>query len=278
MSFCYLAPHNTLIMLASNLKILRKAKGFSQEEVAERLGFKRTSVSGYENGSSEPSVEGLLKFAKLYNISLDAMLSQDLSKLDEANVKKLVEGKLIDMQGKSLRVIATTVDHQNNENIELVPISARAGYASGYADPDYIKVLPTFQLPFLSKSKKYRTFPIIGDSMPPVTEGSWVTGEYLQNWNFIKDGYPYIVITLDEGIVFKTLYNHIAKNGTLLLCSTNPAYAPYELPVGQVREIWKFVHFICGELPEPNLDKSEITSTVMQLQREVTLLKSKFND
>ncbi|MFN4122379.1 MAG: XRE family transcriptional regulator [Flavobacteriales bacterium] len=264
-------------MLSSNLKILRKIKGLSQEEVAEKLGLKRTSISGYENGTSEPSVEGLIKFSKLYNISIDSLLCEDLSSKGQAYVEKLTSGNILDLEGKHLRVVATTVDRDNNENIELVPISARAGYVSGYADPDYIRVLPTFQLPFLSKNKKYRTFPIIGDSMPPVSEGSWVTGEYLQNWNFIKDGYPYIVITVDEGIVFKILYNRIAQNGSLLLCSTNPMYAPYELPIGQIKEVWKFVHFISGELPEPNLEKGELTNTVMQLQREVTLLKNKLN-
>ena len=37
--------------------------------------------------------------------------------------------------------------------------------------------------------------------MPPVTEGSWVTGEFIQNWKHIRDGYPYIVVTKDDGIV-----------------------------------------------------------------------------
>lgn len=261
-------------MLAKNLKLLRKAKGNSQEEVAEKLELKRTSLSGYENGTSDPSIETLIRFADFYKISLENLIRNDLSKKSEDELKKMMKGQEFDIAGNHLRVVATTVDAENNDNIELVPLKARAGYASGYADPDYIKVLPTFQLPFLSRSKKYRTFPIIGDSMPPVSDGSWVTGEYLQNWNFIKDGYPYIVVTLDEGIVFKVLYNRIHQNGSILLCSTNPSYSPYELPIGQIKEIWKFVHFICNELPEPNLDKSELTNTVMQLQREVTLLKN----
>lgn len=261
-------------MLAQNLKLLRKAKGISQEEVAESLVLKRSSLSGYENGTSDPTIDTLVRFADFYKVSLEDLVRSDLSKKSEEDLKKMLSGQDIDISGNKLRIVATTVDAENNDNIELVSIKARAGYASGYADPDYIKVLPTFQLPFLSRNKKYRTFPIIGDSMPPVSDGSWVTGEYLQNWNFIKDGYPYIVVTVDEGIVFKVVYNRIEKNGTILLCSTNPAYSPYELPVGQIKEIWKFVHFICNELPEPNLDKSGLTNTVMQLQREVTLLKN----
>lgn len=274
----YILRKNLNKMLAQNLKLLRKAKNMSQEEVAEILGIKRTSLSGYENGTAEPSVEGLLKISDFFKISLDQLIKSDLSKKEEDYLKKLINGLEHDIAGKGLRIVATTVDQENNENIELVPVHARAGYATGYADPDYIRVLPTFQLPFLSKNKKYRTFPILGDSMPPVSDGSWVTGEYLQNWNFIKDGYPYIVVTLDDGIVFKVLYNRIQQNGSIMLCSTNPQFAPYELQIGQIKEVWKFVHYISNELPEPNLEKNELTSTVMQLQREMTMLKGKLSN
>lgn len=255
--------------IAQNLKALRKQTGRSQEEVATALSIKRTTLSGYENGSAEPNCENLVKLAGYYGISLDQLLKNDLHGAAEG-----ITTSPVDLAGNSLRVIATTVDRDNNENIELVPVKARAGYTSGYADPEYIRVLPTFQLPFLSPNRKYRTFPIIGDSMPPVADGSWVTGEYLQNWNFIQNGNPYILITKDEGIVFKIVYNQIGENGRLLLCSTNPAYEPYEINVNEVLEVWKFIHYISAELPEPNLSREELSSTVMQLQRDVNRLKN----
>lgn len=255
---------------AHNLKLLRKMRGLSQEEVALTLSIKRTTLSGYENGSAEPNFENLLKLADFYHIAIDSLIRKEL-KPDENHPES---NNTFDLAGTSLRVIATTVDRNNQENIELVPIKARAGYTAGYADPEYIAVLPTFQLPFLSPNRKYRTFPIIGDSMPPVADGSWVTGEYLQNWNFIQNGQPYILVTADEGIVFKTVYNRIEKSGSLLLCSTNPAYEPYEIDINAVKEVWKFVHYISNELPEPNLSKEELSETVMELQREVSLLKN----
>ena len=53
-------------------------------------------------------------------------------------------------------MLTTTVDSKNKENIEVINQKASAGYRTGFADPEYIKVLPTFQLPFLSADKKYR--------------------------------------------------------------------------------------------------------------------------
>jgi len=265
-------------MISSNLKILRKLNGRSQEEAATDLSIKRTTLSGYENGSAEPGIENLIRFADYYKVKLDDLIRQDLGNRTEEDWNKSEIIRNADLAGNHLRIIATTVNSENVDNIELVPMKARAGYTTGFADPEYIRVLPTFQLPFLSPNKKYRTFPIIGDSMPPVADGSWVTAEYLQNWNFIKSGHPYIIITREDGIVFKTVYNQLDERGSLLLCSTNPAYEPYEINVEAIQEVWKFTNYISSELPEPNLSRSELSSTVMQLQRDVNRLKNTLKD
>lgn len=237
---------------ASNLKLLRKRRARSQADIAASLKLTRSSLSAYEVGTAEPNFDTLIRICKFFNVPVDVFLKEDLHEFSELRITNLENGFDVDVSGKKLRVLTTTVDQNNDENIELVPIAALAGYTAGLSDPDYIKVLPTFQLPLLSKDKKYRTFPISGDSMPPIHDGSFVTGEFVQNWNYVKDGQPYIIITKDEGIVFKVIYNQIKKNKTLLLCSTNPLYKPYEVKVDEILEIWKFTNFISKEKPEYN--------------------------
>ncbi len=256
-----------------NIKLLRGRRGRSQEETAIALEVKRSSWSGYENGSAEPSLDLLVRISGYFKIGLDKLLKDDLTLLSESQLGILERGGDVDLNGRRLRVLATTVDRGDRENIELVNHKAKAGYALGYADPEYISVLPTFQMPFLSRDRKYRTFQISGDSMPPVGEGSWVTGEYVQNWQTLRDGQPYIIITKEDGIVFKVVYNQLKTTGTLLLCSTNPAYQPYEVPISEVLEIWKFVHFISHELPEPNLSRDELSRSVLDLRKEVGQLR-----
>jgi transcriptional regulator with XRE-family HTH domain len=260
-------------LFGSNIKLLRQRRGRSQEETAIALDVKRSSWSGYENGSAEPPFDLLVKISNYFKVSIDKLLKEDLTQLGEHALSTLERGGDLDLAGKRLRVLATTVDKEDRENVELVPEKAKAGYAAGYADPEYISILPTFQMPFLSRDRKYRTFQISGDSMPPVADGSWVTGEYVQNWGSIRDGQPYIVVTKEDGIVFKVLYNQLKDKGTLLLCSTNPIYSPYEVQVGQVLEIWKFVHFISAELPEPNLSRDELARSVVDLRKEVSHLR-----
>lgn len=260
-------------VFGSNIKLLRSRRGRSQEETAIALEVKRSSYSGYENGTAEPSFELLVRLSEYFKVSLDRLLKDDLNALGESQLGVLERGGDVDLSGRRLRVLATTVDKEDRENVELVPEKAKAGYAAGYADPEYISILPTFQMPFLSRDRKYRTFQISGDSMPPVSEGSWVTGEYVQNWQTIRDGQPYIVVTKDEGIVFKVVYNQLKEKGNLLLCSTNPLYSPYEVGVNAILEIWKFVHFISAELPEPNMSRDELARSVVELRKEVGQLR-----
>ena len=128
-------------------------------------------------------------------------------------------------------------------------------------------------LPFLSREKKYRVFQISGDSMMPIPDKSYIVGEYVQNFNEIKDGAAYIIVTLDDGVVFKMVSNQLKKNKTLLLSSLNPLYEPYDIVANKVKEIWKFVHYISAHLPEPVMPNEALVSTVLKLQREVHKLR-----
>ncbi len=261
------------MQIGNNLKLLRKRLKQSQEETAQAVGLTRSTYSGYENGVAQPGLESLVAISSFFKVSIDDLLKKDFEKLSETDWQKIDKGLYNDLQGNNLRVLTTVVDANDDELIELIPLKASAGYTSGYADPDYLKVLPTFHLPFLSKNKKYRSFPIKGDSMPPVVEGSYVVAEYIQNWMTIRSGTPCIVITKDEGIVFKVVHNLLDSSQSFQLCSTNSFYAPYLVHANDILEIWKFVNYISPELPEMKPDDHDISKSIQELQREVHALK-----
>ena len=261
------------MFFSQNIKFLRKRKGFTQDMVAQSLEMKRSTLNNYENEVSQPTVHALQSFSKYYKIAIDTLLNIELSVLSELQLKQLENGEDVFIRGGKLRVLATTVNNDNNENIELVNEKAKAGYATGFADPEYISQLPTFQLPFLSKQKKYRTFQISGDSMLPIPSGAWVTGEYLQDWSNLITGQAYIIFTIDDGIVFKVVENLLEKDGSLRLFSLNPLYDPYEIHISSIKEIWKFVHFISKEIPEPILPQDELLKTVASLKKDISSLK-----
>lgn len=262
---------------SKNIKFLRKRLGRTQDDVAHALEMKRSTLSGYENEVAQPGVPVLVAFSSYFNIAIDTLVKVDLSVLPESQLRQLERGYDVFIKGSNLRVLASTVDQDNEENIELVSEKAKAGYKSGFADPEYIRVLPTFQLPFLSKQKKYRTFQISGDSMLPIPDGSFVTGEYVLDWNSIRDGQAYIILTLEDGVVFKVAENKLKEDGKLILHSLNSLYEPYSIPVSEVKEIWKFVNYITSEMPEPNQEKEDLARTVKQLKREVETIQMRLN-
>lgn len=251
--------------------------GRTQDDIACSLNMKRPTLSGYENGVAQPGLETLVGFSRFFNISIDTLVKVDLATLPESQIRQIERGYDVFMTGSDLRVLATTVDHEDTENIEMVNENAKAGYRSGYADPEFIRVLPAFQLPFLSRQKKYRAFQISGDSMEPIPDKSWVIGEFVQNWNTIRNHHPYIILTLDDGIVFKLVENKIATDQSLRLVSLNPFYEPYDIHVKELREVWKFVHYISSEVPEPNLPKDELVKTVVALQKEIRQIQTRLN-
>ncbi len=258
---------------SQNIKLLRKRRGKTQDDLAFALGLKRPTLSGYENAVAEPGLEILLKFSSYFNIALDTLLKIDLSSLTESQLYQLEHGQDVYITGKDLRILATTVSQENEDNIELVPEKARAGYANGFSDPEFIGDLPVFQLPFLSPNRKYRTFQLNGDSMLPIPDKSWVTGEFVQDWNTILDGDACIILTRNDGIVFKIVENKIKKEGNFTLFSLNPVYEPYDVDVREIREVWKFVHFISSELPDPVMPHDELVKTVASLKHEVEHIK-----
>lgn len=64
--------------LSQKLKYLRKKKGVSQLELAERLSVSRQAVSGWEAGTSRPSTENLQSLSRLFNIPLETLLNDTL--------------------------------------------------------------------------------------------------------------------------------------------------------------------------------------------------------
>jgi hypothetical protein len=78
---------------------------------------------------------------------------------------------------------------------------------------------------------------------------------------------------MDDGLVFKIIENRIEQEGRLILYSLNPLYEPYEIHAGEIREIWKFIHFISHEIPEPVIPENQLVRTVASLKQDMERMK-----
>lgn len=258
---------------ATNLKYLRNRRGMSQDELSAKLEITRVKLNSHENGlAKNPTAEDLVRFSAFFGFSIDNLLKVDLTKLSELQLRELEAGNDIYATGTKIRVLATTVDTDNNDNIELVPVKAKAGYTTGYGDPEYISRLPVFSFPHLPQHRKYRMFPISGDSMHPVPDGAFVIGEFVEDWKTVKKGTPCIVITKNEGIVFKLV---TVSGSNLELRSMNTLYATYEVPVSEVIEVWHFRSLVSDTLPDAETTMDHLARTLEELRSDVKQLIKK---
>ena len=161
-------------------------------------------------------------------------------------------------------------------DIPFVPVKAAAGYLAGYADPEFVDELNTFTLPMLA-SGNYRAFEIVGDSMMPTPSGSIIVGEKVDNVEDVKTNSTYIVVSRQEGIVYKRiLKNNRAKNKWTLV-SDNQAYQPYNVDVNDILEIWQAQMIITKANTQQRWDVNQLAGLVSNLQQQVSTLKKRMN-
>ena len=166
-----------MIYLKENMKFLRKQHAMTQGQLAGLLDSKRSLIGSYEEGRGVPKLSMIRRMAEIFEVSLDHLLTADLSQKIVEVARPKTEGENdIDIGGKGLKVLSVVVTPENDELISIVPAKASAGYLNGRADAGYIGQLPRFSMPVaeLSQGRSYRVFQIKGDSMLPVPPGSRV--------------------------------------------------------------------------------------------------------
>jgi len=243
-----------------NLKYLRKLRGWTQEEFAAKLQIKRSLLGAYEEERAEPRLEVLETVGEIFKLTLDELL---LSELSDTRGSYLA-------RRRAQKLAAGTAE------ISFVPVKAAAGYLAGYSDPEYIDELNTFTLPMLSPGS-YRAFEIVGDSMLPTPSGSIIIGEMTPNLDDIKSNQTYIVVSRNEGIVYKRIMKSARSKGKLTLVSDNTAYQPYSVSASDVLEVWKATMVISKANVQPRWDVNQLASVVSNLHDQVQNLKNKMN-
>jgi transcriptional regulator with XRE-family HTH domain len=224
------------------MKWLRKSRNITQTELAEAISLNRPIIGSYEEGRAEPKIDVLRTMADFFQVSVDDLIGVQLEQGDAVTKSS----------GRDLRVLTIAVDQESGmERVPLVPVKAAAGYLNGFADPEYIESLPTFDLPFteLKRDRSYRLFQIKGDSMEPIPSGAYIIGSYVEDWSTVKNGECYVFVTSTEGIVYKRAQNEVRKRMMFTLISDNKAYDPYEVHVHDIQEIWQAHGFVSFDLP-----------------------------
>jgi transcriptional regulator with XRE-family HTH domain len=245
-----------------NLKYLRKLRGLTQEEFANKLGIKRSLIGAYEEERADPRLDVLEIVSEMFKLSLDELFLKDLSNESGSYLMKRRKMKMAASEDRNV--------------IHFVPVKAAAGYLAGYADAEFIDELNTFTLPMLAGGN-YRAFEIIGDSMLPTPSGSIIVGEKIDSLDDAKNNSAFIVVSRNEGIVYKRLVKNPKTKAKYTLVSDNPSYQPYQVNAEDIMELWAAQVVIGKVASQQRWDVNSLANLVNNLQDQVSTLKKKMN-
>ena len=243
-----------------NLKYLRKLRGWTQEEFAQKLRIKRSLLGAYEEERAEPRIDILEVVADMFKLTLDDLLRKDVSDTRTNYIAKRRAQKLAN----------------GRTDIPFVPVKAAAGYLAGYADPEFVDELNTFTLPMLAGGD-YRAFEIVGDSMMPTPSGSVIVGERVQDLEDVKTNQTYIVVSKTDGIVYKRMMKNNRQKNKFTLVSDNPAYQPYIVNAEDIVEVWQAQMIISKANTQQRWDVGQLANMVNSLQQQVCSMKKRMN-
>ena len=85
--------------LKENLRFLRRKAGYTQTELAKKMHLRQYNISDYEIGRIEPNIQTLIKFADIFNVSVDFIIcrkGKDENETDEFNINKYVDEMHLD--------------------------------------------------------------------------------------------------------------------------------------------------------------------------------------
>jgi transcriptional regulator with XRE-family HTH domain len=241
-----------------NLKYLRKLRGWTQEEFAQKLRIKRSLLGAYEEERAEPRIDILEAVADMFKLTLDDLLRRDVS-----------DNKTSYLSRRRAQKLAT-----GRADIPFVPVKAAAGYLAGYSDPEFIDELNTFTLPMLSGGD-YRAFEIVGDSMMPTPSGSVIVGEKVQSLEEVKSNNTYVVVSKTDGIVYKRVLKNNRQKNKYTLVSDNPSYQPYHVNAEEIVELWQAQMVISKANTQHRWDVNNLANLVSNLQDQVSVLKKR---
>jgi transcriptional regulator with XRE-family HTH domain len=274
-------------LFAKNLKALRSQKGLKQEEIKDYLGYPRTTWSSYEQGNSQPSIDEILRIAKFFDVGVTELLSADLSDASllqkKGGTKKRQNASLNASPNASLIAAdqalynrvphVITVDKQGHENIAYVPVRAKAGYLTGYADPGFVSTLPTYSLPGLQNAT-FRMFEIEGHSMIPTFDDSdIIITRFVENLSQVRNDRVHVIVTKNDGLLVKRVLNRAITDGKLILNSDNQKdprdYPPIIIGIDEVLEVWYGIAKFTRQMRAPG----EMYNKLIDVEARLTLLE-----
>ncbi|MGL1885258.1 MAG: helix-turn-helix domain-containing protein [Reichenbachiella sp.] len=253
--------------IGKNIKKIRSVKKLSQSQFGDLFGLNRGAVGAYEEERSEPKIESLMQIASHFNLSIDILLTKELT---------TVELYKFNILNKKMDEAHHFSDSPNIErkkrNVALVTSVRSLEYLANHNSKDFISKLNTIDLPTNTEAI-CRAFELEGSEMEYNQNGLHhgdilLTEEVKTSIQTLELGHVYTIITL---AYIKTRRLSEIKEDTLVFASDDPNYLSSIVNIKDITQIWKVIGAYSTYLNPPKM----IEERVMLLETQIESILNK---
>ncbi|SOE22768.1 DNA-binding transcriptional regulator, XRE-family HTH domain [Spirosomataceae bacterium TFI 002] len=288
-------------VLAENIKRIRKNSKLTQLQFGEKYGLSRENVSSYEDARAKPQLEVLIAIAKDEGITVESLFNDKIEKkqVEEAEVinskleteQNAIEGhkpatsqvekqyfpsSLFDSQAE----IVTTKEQKlinddqgfSNTQVEakesddeylgmqsVALVKNNKAYQENHNNPAWLAKLPHMHIPLYQKAD-YRAFE---------DKDSWFVCKQMNNWFDIADGSHCFVLAINNGLLYRKVYNEIKLKGEFLLSSFKEGEPVIQLSLRDTIEVWEVVAQINYGKPVTSPSFNKLEGLIEDLKLEI---------
>ncbi|MCC3159888.1 LexA family transcriptional regulator [Hymenobacter sp. 15J16-1T3B] len=258
--------------IGNNIRKIRAVKKLSQAAFAELFGLARPSVGAYEEGRSEPKMETLIQIAHHFGLSVDLLLTKELTVNDLYGFDIFQQ----DLQAAApAEASPVAVADQLAALTPYVRADRLLEYIVHYHDKAFVDALPALTFPHML-GPATRAFEIQGAEMQHQQQGLRHQDVVLcrridRAAPALRSGRIYAFVTPNRLLVRRLVER--LPDGQLKLRADNPDYGAQEFDLGQALEIWEVKAVFTTHLRPP----SALEERVSRLERQVEELLSRLD-
>ncbi len=244
-----------------NIRKIRNVKNMSQQAFADIFDLKRGTLGAYEEERSEPKIETLLKIANYFSITVDDLLT-----------KELTVNKLLKFQSD----LSLNVEEKLKEKFTAIPCITERNESEFLATSDIAQAtanLPQMQLP-IQTSAAMLAYTIQSLEMTDHDHGLFpkdiVIGEYVhpENYHKLENGAMVIVVANQKIWVRRSYLTH----QTVTLRADHKSIEDIQLAVNSVQQLYIVRYCFYHRIPEHN----HTTATDHSIQEKLSFLEQEF--
>ncbi|MDT0677535.1 helix-turn-helix domain-containing protein [Autumnicola musiva] len=241
-----------------NIRNIRNVKEMSQQAFAGMFELKRGTLGAYEEGRSEPRIETIIKIASHFNISIDDLLTTELT------INKL-------LKFKNDLAPERTLNTEYFPEVSCIVPASEQDYIRYFDKPHFIEGLPCLRLP-VNPDRKFRAYVLTNMEMTgndrSLRPNDIVIGEKIATEKFSNIESGSLVLGLMQDWLF--LRKFYISGEKVILRAANKDIDDTEIKLADLKELWLVKYSILSRAPGSS---SALANKLDYLEQEFKKLK-----